>query len=94
METIKILDPTYEVKETVEATRPVLDELKGKTIAFLSNGWPSLPAVFDTLEKSLRTEHGIAITLMRDIPLSEPAPDALLDEVVRGCDAAVVALGN
>ncbi|MFC2058637.1 hypothetical protein ACFLTS_03205 [Chloroflexota bacterium] len=94
MGTMRILDPTYEVKEAAEAALPSLDGLGGKTIAFLSNGWPSLNTVFDILDRSLRAEYGVAATFIRDIPLSDPAPDELLDEVVNGCDAAVVALGN
>ena len=91
---MKILDPTYDTKETAEGTLPTLGELKGKTIAFLSNGWPSLTTVFDTFDTFLRTQYQVTDTFIRHIPLSDPAPDELFDEVASKCDAAVVGLGN
>ncbi len=92
--TMKVFDPTSEAASAVEIAQPAARQLKGKTVAFVDNGWPSLGVVFARLEKHLREEHHIAGVNVYKIPISGPAPDALFEEAASKCQAAVVALGN
>ena len=91
---MKILKPTRETKEPAQVLLPALDSLQGKVIAFLDNGWPSVSTIFTKLDALLRTKHKVSKTFKEAVPMSEPAPEELLDAVAKKCDAVIVGLGN
>ena len=90
---IEYLDPVIPRKSGQLAV-PAVTEVRGKRIAFLENGWKSFVKMGERLEQILKNDHGIAAFRMYRISSSAAAPAALLDEVLRDYDAAIVGMAN
>ena len=90
---IEYLDPVIPRKSGQVAV-PAVTEVRGKRIAFLENGWKSFVKMGERLEQVLKDEHGVATFRMFRISSSAAAPEALLAEVVRDYDAAIVGMAN
>jgi hypothetical protein len=91
---ITILDPTSGPRAPVGARPGRLESLQGRVVAILNNRWKSMDLVAERFEVALRRDHGVADVMQRTIPLTGPAPDALLDEVASGAHVAIVGLAN
>lgn len=90
---IEYLDPVIPRKDGQLAV-PAVTGVRGKRIAFLENGWKSFVKMGERLEQILKNDHGIAAFRMYRISSSAAAPAALLDEVLRDYDAAIVGMAN
>ncbi len=91
---LTFLDPTGSPRSRIAALPGPLPTLEGRVVAILNNRWKSMDLVAERFETSLRREHGVREVLQRPIPLSGPAPEALLDEIGKRADLAVVGLAN
>ena len=88
------LDPTgarVDVKAPAAGNERVLS---GKTVALLSNRWPSYETMIARFGERLRQQQTVANVIYYEIPRTRAAPDALFDKVVAECDFAIVGLGN
>jgi hypothetical protein len=91
--TLEYLDPTSP-KNAKGLFVPAVRELRGKTIAFLDNGWSSFAKIGARLDEVLRERFGVAEMRTYPISAASAVPTDLLDRIVRECDAAVVGMAN
>jgi hypothetical protein len=93
MDVLEYLDPVSPNADK-KLFVPAVGDLKGKTIAFLNNGWQSYTAMGRRVEQVLTERFGIAAMRTYPIPTSCAPPAGLLDRVAEECDAAVVGMAN
>ena len=92
--TLRVLDPTNEMKGVggQSAARP--SSLQGKTVGFISNGKEGTKAYFGHLERILRDELGVAHIIWRTKSnYSAPAEAAIVDEI-KSWQAVVTGVGD
>ena len=92
--TLRVLDPTNEMKGVggQPAARP--SSLQGKTVGFISNGKEGTKGYFGHLERMLRDELGVAHIIWRmKSNYSAPAEAAIVDEIKRW-QAVVTGVGD
>ena len=86
-----VVNPTSGAPPAERPLRVVLDDLSGRRLAFFSNNKPNAAAALERLEEILHARFGVvALRYAKQVP-SLAAETALLDEIARDCDAAVVA---
>ena len=92
--TMRVLDPTDELKAA--GTRPAerLALLAGKTVGFISNGKEGTKGYFTHLERMLREELGVGDVVWRTKSnYSAPADAHIVDEIKRW-HAVVAGVGD
>ena len=92
--TLRVFDPTNEMKGGggQPAARP--SSLQGKTVGFISNGKEGAKAYFGHLERMLREEFGVAnIVFRRKSNYSAPADAHIVDEI-KNWQAVVTGVGD
>ncbi len=72
---------------------PALHALPGTRLAWLDNGWGSMQRLRETLTPHFAAA-GIVLAAPQPVPRNHGAPQALLDQVARDSDAAIVGLAN
>ncbi len=92
-QTIDYLDPVVHRKGGPLYV-PAVENLRGKWIGLLDNGWKSFNRMSTRLEQLLVSGQGIAGLRRYPISSSSAPPAALFDQVFRECDAAIVGLAN
>ena len=86
-----IVNPTSGAPAAAASLRAVLDDLGGRPIGFFSNNKPNAAAVLERIEELLADRFGITgRRYVKAVP-SLAADGALLDEIARDCDAAIIA---
>lgn len=93
--TVVVLDPT-EGPEPVQARMaPRAGSLAGKRIGLLDNSKPHSKEVLDLVERMLheRLQPG-QVLRFRKPNASRPAPDPLIEDIVRQCDAVINGVGD
>lgn len=92
--TIRVLDPTHEVRPPVDQPAPRLISLRGTTIGFISNGKEGAKEYFTHLGRMLQEEHGVTRTIHRvKTNYSAPADRHIVDEI-RSWHAVVTGIGD
>lgn len=92
---MQVFNPTGKVRKKSQEKLLLLDELRGKTIGLVDDGWGGnwCHQFFERLGELFTEKCGAAQVLHWKKPLlSKPSPDALLEEVAAKSDAAVVGL--
>jgi hypothetical protein len=92
--TLRVFDPTHEMKAagSQPAVRP--SSLQGKTVGFISNGKEGTKGYFTHLERMLREELGVAEIVWRTKSnYSAPADAHIIDEITKW-HAAVTGVGD
>jgi hypothetical protein len=92
--TLRVLDPTHEMKAAGAclAVRPA--SLKGATVGFISNGKEGTKGYFAALERLLRKELGVAEVVWRTKSnYSAPADAHIVDEI-RNWHAVIAGVGD
>jgi hypothetical protein len=92
--TVRVLDPTNEVRQVGgrPAARPA--SLQGKTIGFISNGKEGTKRYFAQLERMLREDLGVAHVIWRTKSnYSAPADAHIIDEIGKW-QAVVTGVGD
>lgn len=92
-ESIEYLNPTCP-KTGGDLFVPAVSELKGKVIAFVTNGWSSFNKIGVRLEHVLVAQYGIKGVRNYTIPSAMAPEQGLYDRIARECDAAVVGMAN
>ncbi len=94
-EALDFIDPTAGSgrKKVPLAPRPA--DLAGKVVGLLDNTKEQGSLILETIGTALREKYGVAhVVTRRKEHYSKPATDALLDEMGKEVDVAVVALGG
>ena len=92
--TLRVLDPTHEMRAAggQPASRPA--SLEGKTVGFISNGKEGTKGYFAHLERLLREELGVAaVEWHTKANYSAPADPPIVDEIKRW-HAVVAGVGD
>jgi hypothetical protein len=92
--TLRVFDPTHEMKTAgiQQAARPT--SLQGKTVGFITNGKEGTKGFFTHLDRMLREDMGVANVVWRQkTNYSAPADAHIVDEA-RQWHAAVTGIGD
>ena len=92
--TLRVLDPTHELRPP--GSRPAMrpSTLEGKTVGFISNGKEGTKGYFAQLEHRLRQDRGVAEVVWRTKSnYSAPADADIVDEI-RRWQAVVTGVGD
>ncbi len=80
--TLRILDPTNEMKAVGATLAPRLSSLQGMTVGFISNAKEGTRGYFTHLERLLREEMGVADVVWRlKSNYSAPADAHIVNEI-------------
>lgn len=88
-EPLVILSPVGLTRHGVGRLAPRLDDVAGRTIGLLDDGFPDADRYLREVGATLAAR-GAQVRYWLKPMLSRPAPPELLDEVARSCDAVVV----
>ena len=91
---LTILDPTAPPPGDRRDLPPPLPHLAGAVVAVLTNRWKSMDLIAERFAARLPADYGAADVLIETIPLSQAAPEALLNSITARARAAVVGLAN
>ena len=90
--TIRLLVPTATPAGAAETTQRAPRPGVVRTLAFMHNGQPQYDPLATALLDVLRGQPGVVVREYRKPAYGSPAEPALLDEIARGADAALVGL--
>jgi hypothetical protein len=92
--TLRVYDPTHEMKAAGIQAAPRLATLQGKTVGFISNGKEGTKGFFTHLDRMLRDDLGVAEVVWRQkTNYSAPADAHIVDEA-RQWHVAVTGIGD
>ena len=74
------------------AARP--EDLSGKRVGFIDNGWWSTGVMFTVIEEYLKRELDVAQVIRVRKDKSIPTERAVLEDLALRCGAVITALGN
>ena len=94
--TLELLNPMGVIEpEPYLALRPRLADYSGKKIALVHNIKPGVPQLFDVLEELLKQKYpGITILRGFNPGIQAQAQEEHFQEIAKGCDAFVYAMGD
>ena len=92
--TLRVLDPTHELKAAGTRPAPRPRSLSGATVGFISNGKEGTKGYFAALERRLREALGVAEVIWRTKSnYSAPADAHIVDEI-RNWQAVIAGVGD
>lgn len=92
--TIRVLDPTSEIRATDKRPAPRPAGLAGATVGFISNGKEGTVGFFSHLDRLLRERFDVAEVVHRTkANYSAPAEQDIMDEA-RNWNLAITGLGD
>jgi hypothetical protein len=92
--TLRVYNPTHEMKAAGIQPAPRLASLRGKTVGFISNGKEGTKGFFTHLDRMLRDDLGVAEVVWRQkTNYSAPADAHIVDEA-RQWHVAVTGIGD
>ena len=92
--TLRVFDPTHEMKAAAIQQAARLTSLQGKTVGFITNGKEGTKGFFTHLDRMLREDMGVANVVWRQkTNYSAPADAHIVDEA-RQWHAAVTGIGD
>ena len=94
--TLELLNPMGVIEpEPFLALRPRLSDYSGKKIALVHNIKPGVPQLFDILEEMLKQKYpGVTIQRGFNPGIQAQAQEEHFQEIAKGCDAFVYAMGD
>ena len=94
--TLELLNPMGVIEpEPYLALRPRLADYSGKKIALVHNIKPGVPQLFDILEEMLKQKYpGVTIQRGFNPGIQAQAQEEHFQEIAKGCDAFVYAMGD
>ena len=93
MKELEILDPTAEQEATPWSLAAPLEAGRAIRVGVLDITKPRGELFLDELEQRL-VAHGHTVERYRKVTMTRPAVDELVGEMVRTCEASVVALAD
>ena len=99
MNDLPFIDPTEDPTAGSASARVALasrpEDLAGKVVGLLDNTKEQGELILHTIGEALRERYGVARTVFRAKGhYSKPAPNALIDELSKEVEVAIVALGG
>jgi hypothetical protein len=92
--TLRVFDPTHEMKAAGIQQAARLTSLQGKTVGFITNGKEGTKGFFTHLDRMLREDMGVAnVVWQQKTNYSAPADAHIVDEA-RQWHAAVTGIGD
>jgi hypothetical protein len=92
--TLRVFDPTHEMKAAGIQAAQRVSTLQGKTVGFITNGKEGTKGFFTHLDRMLREDLGVAEVVWRQkTNYSAPADAHIIDES-RKWHAAVTGIGD
>ena len=94
--TLELLNPMGVIEpEPYLPLRPPLSDYSGKKIALVHNIKPGVPQLFDILEEMLKQKYpGVTIQRGFNPGIQAQAQEEHFQEIAKGCDAFVYAMGD
>ena len=92
--TLRVLDPTNEMKVASGQLAERLTSLQGKTVGFISNGKEGTKGFFRHLERVLREQHGVAEVVSRTKSNYSAPADAAIVAEIKSWDAVISGIGD
>jgi len=92
--TLRVLDPTNEMKAAGGQLAERLASLQGKTVGFISNGKEGSRGYFTHLERMLREELGVADIVWRTKSNYSAPADAYIVDELKSWHAVVAGVGD
>jgi hypothetical protein len=92
--TLRVLDPTNEMKAAGGKLAERLASLQGKTVGFISNGKEGTKGYFTHLERMLREELGVADVVWRTKSNYSAPADAYIVDELKSWHAVVAGVGD
>jgi hypothetical protein len=92
--TIRVFDPTNEMKVAGVQQAPRLSSLRGKTVGFITNGKEGTKGYFTHLDRLLREDLGVAEVVWRQKTNYSAPADAYIVDEARLWHAAVTGVGD
>jgi hypothetical protein len=94
MATIKFLDPRATVNPEDRPLVAGLDSLEGKVVGIVDNGQSNSTAMFHELANLIQEKFRAKEVLFKTKPTHmQGAPKAMIEELVKRCDAVITGLG-
>ena len=94
MATIKFLDPRATVNPKERPLVPGIETLEGKTIGIIDNGQANSTTMFQELAKLMQEKFHTKEVIFKTKPTHmQGAPKAMMEEVLKRCDAVITGLG-
>jgi len=90
---MEILDPVAEKKMVAGLVLSHLDDIHGKAIGFLENGWRSGGIIIDRLQELFQAEQNVS-SYRQKTETTGPDAKELYDQIAQNYDAAVVLIAN
>ena len=93
---VEVLVPIGELPDLKQAVlAPRLETLRGRTIAVFSNSWQCMTTLADELRTVLTgPQFGAREVIDYASPLTQPMPEASMQDAIARCDAAIVGIGT
>lgn len=96
---LPFIDPTEDPTAGLSSARVAMAarpmDLAGKVVGLLDNTKEHGELILNTVGDALRERYGVSRVVFRcKAHYSKPAPDALIDELAKEAEVAVVALGG
>ena len=92
---IMILDPTVEAEHTEAEPAKRVGGLDEKVLGLLSNGKVNADHLLNMVREALGARYRLRDVVVRAKPnASRVAPDEVMEELARMCDAVVTAIGD
>jgi hypothetical protein len=92
--TLRVFDPTNEMKTAGVRPAPRVTSLKGKTVGFISNGKEGTKGYFTHLDRMLRDEFGVADIVWRTKSNYSAPADAHIVDDIKDWHAVVAGVGD
>ena len=92
--TLRVFDPTNEMK--IAGVQPAVrsSSLQGKTVGFISNGKEGTKAYFTQLDRMLRQDLGVANVVWRTKSNYSAPADAYIVDEIKDWHAVVTGVGD
>lgn len=92
--TLRVFDPTHEMKAIGGALAERPQSLRGKTVGFISNGKEGTKGYFTHLERMLREEMGVADVVWRMKSNYSAPADAHIVKEIKDWHAVFAGVGD
>ena len=93
-ESMLTYDPVAPAHGEVKQSRLALEALAGKVVGFIDNAKPNFNHLADDLAELLVNRYGIARVVRHRKRGQVPAGDAVIEDLVRQCDAVITGSGD
>lgn len=91
----RVYDPTAPCHNAPRSRRDRLHSFAGKTVGFIDNTKPNFSHLVDDLAELLASKHGVRTVIKRRKRMSsQPASEAVIEELSERCDVVITGSGD